>query len=121
LFGGFDLECRPLMAAARTWRRARTSPAAQFLDVLDRLSPADCAPFGRGCRRKSHPPFAYLKCLQSPEPGKTWAKAAWAGIDLADLSQIPAEALLLLTVNGDSDRLVRDIEAKRIFTTAGPR
>jgi hypothetical protein len=64
--------------------------------------------------------FAYLKCLQSPEPGK-WAKAAWASIDLADLSQIPAETLLLLTVNGDSDRLVRDIDAKRIFTTAGPR
>jgi len=28
---------------------------------------------------------------------------------------------VLLTVNGDSDRLVRDIDAKRIFTTAGPR
>jgi len=65
--------------------------------------------------------FAYLKCLQSPEPGKTRAKAAWASIDLADLSQIPAETLVLLTVNGDSDRLVRDIDAKRIFTTAGPR
>jgi hypothetical protein len=32
----------------------------------------------------------------------------------ADLEQIPAETLLL-TVVGDDDRLVRDIDAKRIF------
>ncbi|MGA2706783.1 MAG: alpha/beta hydrolase fold domain-containing protein [Steroidobacteraceae bacterium] len=48
------------------------------------------------------------------EPGKTWGKPLWATIKLADLSQIPADALLV-TVTGDRDHLVRDIDAKRIF------
>jgi acetyl esterase/lipase len=51
--------------------------------------------------------------LMCVEPGKTWGKT-WAAIELADLKQIPA-ATLLLTVVGDHDRLVRDIDAKRIF------
>jgi acetyl esterase/lipase len=54
------------------------------------------------------------RALMCVEPGKTWAKVAWATIDLADLSQIPADTLLL-TVVGDQDHLVRDIDAKRIF------
>jgi len=48
------------------------------------------------------------------EPGKTWGTPTWATIQLADLSQIPA-GTLLLTVVGDQDHLVRDIDAKRIF------
>jgi len=54
------------------------------------------------------------RALMCVEPGKTWGKPEWATIELADLSQIPA-ATLLLTVAGDRDRLVRDIDAKRIF------
>ena len=48
------------------------------------------------------------------EPGNTWKKPAWATMELADLSRIPPETLLL-TVTGDQDHLVRDIDAKRIF------
>ena len=48
------------------------------------------------------------------EPGKTWGKPEQAAIKLADLSQIPSWTLLL-TVTGDEDRLVRDVDAKRIF------
>jgi len=47
-------------------------------------------------------------------PEKTWGKATTAAFELADLSQIPAETLLL-TVTGDEDHIVRDIDAKRIF------
>jgi acetyl esterase/lipase len=52
------------------------------------------------------------RALMCVEPGKTWGRRA--AIELADLKQIPAETLLL-TVVGDDDRLVRDIDAKRIF------
>jgi pimeloyl-ACP methyl ester carboxylesterase len=48
------------------------------------------------------------------EPGKTWGGPAWSTIQLADLSQVPAETLLL-TVAGDEDNLARDVDAKRIF------
>ena len=54
------------------------------------------------------------RSLMCVEPGKTWGKRSWATIDLADLSKIPPETLLL-TVTGDGDRLVRDVDAKRIF------
>jgi pimeloyl-ACP methyl ester carboxylesterase len=54
------------------------------------------------------------RAIMCVEPGKTWGKPAWATIELADLSQIPADTLLL-TVTGDRDHLVRDIDAKRIF------
>jgi pimeloyl-ACP methyl ester carboxylesterase len=53
------------------------------------------------------------RALMCVEPGKTWGRT-WAVIEMADLKQIPAETLLL-TVVGDDDRLVRDIDAKRIF------
>jgi pimeloyl-ACP methyl ester carboxylesterase len=48
------------------------------------------------------------------EPGKTWGQPFWMHIELADLAQIPAETLLL-TMVGDDDHIVRDIDAKRIF------
>jgi pimeloyl-ACP methyl ester carboxylesterase len=54
------------------------------------------------------------RAVMCVEPGKTWGKSAWATIELADLSQIPADTLLL-TVTGDQDHLVRDVDAKRIF------
>jgi acetyl esterase/lipase len=56
----------------------------------------------------------FPRAVMCVEPGKTWGKPAWATIELADLSQIPADTLLL-TVRGDADRLVRDVDAKRIF------
>jgi len=54
------------------------------------------------------------RAVMCVEPGKTWGKPVWATIQLADLSQIPASTLLL-TVTGDEDNLVRDVDAKRIF------
>jgi acetyl esterase/lipase len=65
-------------------------------------------------KRENLPSPSAVMCV---EPGKTWAKAAWAAIELADLSQIPA-ATLLLTVAGEDDRLARDVDAKRIFNEA---
>jgi acetyl esterase/lipase len=56
----------------------------------------------------------FPRAVMCVEPGKTWGKPTWATIELADLSQVPAETLLL-TVTGDKDHLVRDIDAKRIF------
>jgi acetyl esterase/lipase len=54
------------------------------------------------------------RAVMCVEPGKTWGpKTQDTGV-LADLSQIPADALLL-TVVGDQDRIVRDVDAKRIF------
>jgi pimeloyl-ACP methyl ester carboxylesterase len=54
------------------------------------------------------------RALMCVEPGKTWGKYARATFELTDLSQIP-EDTLLITVVGDADRVVRDIDAKRIF------
>jgi len=56
----------------------------------------------------------FPKALLCAEPGKTWGKYSATSFVLADLSQIPAETLLL-TLTGDQDRIVRDIDAKRIF------
>jgi acetyl esterase/lipase len=56
----------------------------------------------------------FPRAVMCVEPGKTWGSPAWATIQLADLSQIPADTLLL-TVTGDQDHLVRDVDAKRIF------
>ena len=54
------------------------------------------------------------RAILCAEPGKTWGKFSSTSFVLADLSQIPAETLLL-TIVGDQDRIVRDIDAKRIF------
>jgi acetyl esterase/lipase len=56
----------------------------------------------------------FPRALMCVEPGKTWGTSAWATIQLADLSQIPAKTLLL-TLVGDQDRLVGNVDAKRIF------
>jgi acetyl esterase/lipase len=65
--------------------------------------------------KKSGLPFP--RAVMCVEPGKTWGGPDWITIQLADLSQIPADTLLL-TVTGDQDHLVRDIDAKRIFNEA---
>jgi acetyl esterase/lipase len=56
----------------------------------------------------------FPRAVMCVEPGKTWGQPTWATIELADLSHIPADTLLV-TVMGDQDHLVRDIDAKRIF------
>jgi pimeloyl-ACP methyl ester carboxylesterase len=53
------------------------------------------------------------RAIMCVEPGKTWGRP-WAVIGLSDLKQIPADTLLLSVV-GEDDRLVRDVDAKRIF------
>jgi acetyl esterase/lipase len=54
------------------------------------------------------------KTLMCVEPGKTWAMSETTSVKLADLSLIGKDTLLL-TVAGDRDRLVKDVDAKRIF------
>ena len=54
------------------------------------------------------------KALMCVEPGKTWARSEATSVKLADMSLIGKETLLL-TVAGDRDRLVKDVDAKRIF------
>jgi len=56
----------------------------------------------------------FPRAVMCVEPGKSWGQPTLLDIDLADLSQIPA-ATLLLTMVGDDDHIVRDIDAKRIF------
>jgi acetyl esterase/lipase len=54
------------------------------------------------------------KALMSVEPGKTWTSSEATSVKLADMSLIGKDTLLL-AVAGDRDRLVKDIDAKRIF------
>ena len=56
----------------------------------------------------------FPRAIMCVEPGKTWGSLGWIQIQLADLSQIPAQTLLL-SVAGDRDQLVNDVDAKRIF------
>jgi pimeloyl-ACP methyl ester carboxylesterase len=56
----------------------------------------------------------FPRAVMCVEPGKTWGPQTRTLVVLADLSQVPADTLLL-TLNGDKDRLVRDVDAKRIF------
>ena len=56
----------------------------------------------------------FPRAVMCVEPGITWGSTNWIHIQLADLSQIPAQTLLL-SVAGDRDKLVSDIDAKRIF------
>ncbi len=55
--------------------------------------------------------------LMSVEPGKTWPRGTPIAFDLDDLSSLPSH-LLLLTVVGDDDDFVRDVDAKNIFRGA---
>ncbi len=57
------------------------------------------------------------RAVMCVSPGKTWGLAKWATIHLDDLSLMP-ESTLLLTVVGDQDRLVKDIDGKRIYREA---
>ena len=54
------------------------------------------------------------RAVMSVEPGKTWTRSKRIAIPLADMSGI-AEGTLLLTVIGDTDRVVRDVNAKKIY------
>ncbi len=54
------------------------------------------------------------KAIMCVQPGKSWSRIKKTAIPLADLSTIP-ESTLLLVVAGDKDKIVRDIDAKRIF------
>ncbi len=58
------------------------------------------------------PPLKAIMCVQ---PGKSWNLAHRIGIPILDLSRVPADTLLV-TVVGDKDTIVKDIDAKRIFT-----
>lgn len=55
------------------------------------------------------------------EPGNTWMKIQSMAVKLEDQSHVPAD-VLLLTVAGDRDMTVRNIDSKRIFyeTTSIP-
>lgn len=58
------------------------------------------------------------RAVMSVEPGKTWGMARRIAYPLEDLSQVPADTLLLAVV-GDRDRIARDVDAKRIFYETG--
>lgn len=55
--------------------------------------------------------------LMSVEPGKTWPANTPIAFSLDDLSVLPAN-LLLLTIAGDDDDFVRDVDAKQIYRGA---
>jgi pimeloyl-ACP methyl ester carboxylesterase len=55
--------------------------------------------------------------LMSVEPGKTWPEMSRFAFPLADLSILPP-ALLLVTVAGDDDDFVGDVDARKVYTTA---
>jgi len=57
------------------------------------------------------------KALMCVQPGKSQPVAKKVGIPLIDLSRIPAQTLLL-TVVGDRDWIVKDTDAKKIFSGA---
>jgi pimeloyl-ACP methyl ester carboxylesterase len=54
------------------------------------------------------------KAVMCVQPGKSWTKLQRMAIPLEDVSTIPGDALLLSVV-GDKDEIVRDIDAKSIF------
>ena len=55
--------------------------------------------------------------LLSVEPGKTWPEMSRFAFPLADLSILPP-ALLLVTVAGDDDDFVGDIDARKVYKAA---
>ena len=58
--------------------------------------------------------LATIRAVMSVEPGRTSALLQRVGVELADLKKIPAETLLL-AVAGDSDTIVKDVDAKRVY------
>lgn len=57
------------------------------------------------------------RAVMCVEPGKSWARSSKVKIPLEDVSKIPS-GTLLLTVTGDQDKIVKDIDAKYIFNGA---
>lgn len=55
-----------------------------------------------------------MRAVMSVEPGKTRTFAPKFSVELTDLSKLPAETLLL-AVAGDSDTVVGDVDAKRVY------
>ena len=62
-------------------------------------------------KEKGIPAHKVVMCIQ---PGKSWNRLQRINIVLEDLRKIP-QGTLLVTVAGDMDRVVKDIDAKRIF------
>lgn len=62
-------------------------------------------------RKSGLPAVAAVMCV---EPGKSWGPKKLQ-IPLADMSKVPASTLLL-AVAGDHDSVVRDVDAKRIYS-----
>lgn len=69
------------------------------------------ANFAANARREGLPQPKAIMCA---EPGKSYGRLTRVGIQLYDLSAIPSDTLLL-TVVRDADKIVRDVDAKRIF------
>jgi len=57
------------------------------------------------------------KVVMCVQPGKTWSLSKRIAVPAEDYSKIPGGVMLLCVV-GDKDRLVRDIDAKKIFNEA---
>ena len=57
------------------------------------------------------------RAILCAQPGRTWGLPAFAVIPVDDRSAIPAESLLV-TLVGDKDEVVRDVDAKRIHNEA---
>lgn len=55
-----------------------------------------------------------VRAAMAVEPGVTWRKTQRVSITLEDLSKIPA-GTLLLSIAGDQDLVVIDVDAKRIY------
>lgn len=56
-----------------------------------------------------------IKVIMAVEPGKTWSASKRAKISFNDLSKIPSTTLLL-SIFGEEDKIVRDIDAEKIYT-----
>lgn len=67
----------------------------------------------RAARGELPPPLA----LMAVTPGKTWPESSRIAFPLDDVSRLPP-GLLLLTVVGDDDDFVREVDARKIFRGA---
>jgi pimeloyl-ACP methyl ester carboxylesterase len=55
--------------------------------------------------------------LMSVEPGRSWPEGATIAMPLDDLSVLPS-SLLLVTMAGQDDDVVRDVDARKIYASA---
>ena len=58
-----------------------------------------------------------VRAVMSVEPGKTWTVSPRTRAPLEDLSKIPSSTLLL-ALFGEEDRIVRDVDARKIYSAA---